>query len=200
VTVVRGGGRGLRGGRLAGRGETLAGEHVEERVDAVRVELGAGARDDVVERSLGAPRRAVGTVRDERVPNIGDGGHPGLQWDPLAGQPVGIAAPVPPLVVVAHDRQCSTQRRGLSHDLPPRHRVLLDPDPLLGGERTRLVQDGVGGADLADVVQHRALCQLSQLCRAEPHLLTESDGILRDAGRVSVGVLVLELDRGDERA
>ena len=48
---------------------------------------------------------AVGAVAAHRVEGVGHGHDPGGERDPLAGQPVRIAAAVPRLVVVQHDRQ-----------------------------------------------------------------------------------------------
>jgi len=81
--------------------------------------------------------------------------------DRLARQAVGIAAAVPALVLVTHERAYAGEELDRREDLLPDHRVLLDRLSLLGGERAVLAEDRVRERDLADIVKHRAEAQLA---------------------------------------
>ena len=98
-------------------------------------------------------RRLIGTRGGEGVIDVGDLQNARQQRNPFAAEAVGIAGAIPPLVMAADDGQ--HRRQGLhgpanflaadgvhAHDLP-----------LVGTEHAVLEEDGVGDADLADVVQ-----------------------------------------------
>ena len=76
----------------------------DEASDRSGVELRPGLAREHVERALVAGRAAVGAVGGDRVEGVGDGDDAGAERDLLAGEPVRIALPVEPLVVVADHR------------------------------------------------------------------------------------------------
>ena len=67
--------------------------------------------------------------------------------------PIGVAAAVPALVLVAHDPGDAAQPGDRAQDALADDGVLLHQHPLVVVERPVLVQDRVGDADLADVVE-----------------------------------------------
>ena len=73
--------------------------------------------------------------------------------DRLAGEPIEIALAVPSLVVMADAGSDGVEVREVADDHVAEGDVLLH-DRVLGlGQATRLAQDGVRDADLADVVE-----------------------------------------------
>ena len=66
-------------------------------------------------------------------------------------------------------------------------------------ERPGLEQDGVGDADLPDVVQHARRADHLQLLALDPQLDRELAGVAGDALGVRMGVAVLRVDGARER-
>jgi hypothetical protein len=81
------------------------------------------------------------------------------------------------------------------HDRVPEPGVRLHDRELLVGERARLLQDGIGDADLADVVQQAGQAQPADVAGAHAQLLTDQPTQLGDGLAVAVGVGVLGVDR-----
>ncbi len=148
--------RRLRPGRSGGarrapaRGTCRPGRAASSRA---RFPLELAAR--VVERR----GRFVRARRRDRIEHVDDADDLGQQRNLLAAQPIGIAAAVEPLMVMAHDRPRALQRSKRAAQAIADHRVLLHDLEFLRGERTALQQDRVGHADLADVVEHAAIPQ-----------------------------------------
>ena len=113
-------------------------------------------------------------------------------------RPSGVAAAVVALVVLADHLEGFAERGGASDDVGADDRVLLDPGPLLVGEGLGLVEDVVGDADLAHVVEVGALSQGAQGRRPQAQPQADADRQLGHARRVPVGVGVARLDRADE--
>src|SRR6187431_2057465 len=74
-------------------------------------------------------------------------------WNTRAGR---IAVARPHLVVTADDLGGVLHPRDPGEDLRPDRRVRAHDPPLRRGERTGLVEDALGDADLADVVEQEA--------------------------------------------
>ncbi len=117
----------------------------------------------------------------------------------IAAGPVGIATAVEALVMGVDDRDEIAERLDRREDRPAEGRVGLHDHPLLRGERGRLVENGVGNADLADVVQQRRELDPADLIRRELHLDRDDPRQGRDPGRVAPGVRIARVDRGGER-
>ena len=105
----------------------------------------------LLHRRVGRDRRAIGSVGRHRLEGVGDEDDPRLERDLGAGEPAGVTAAVPVLVVMEDpgvDWGHVVRVEQVEADL----RVLVD-ELLLGRvERARLVQHGVGDSDLAEVV------------------------------------------------
>ena len=97
---------------------------------------------------------AVGAVGHEGVVHVGDGHDPRHYGDVGALQSVRITGAVQLLVVVTDDVEGALQcrREGLGH-LTADDRVIPDGLGLFGAQGTRLVEDRIGNAYLADVVE-----------------------------------------------
>jgi len=108
------------------------------------------------------------------------------QRDLVSAQAVGITLAVEALVARAHDLGRTLKgRRGAEHALADQ-RVAAHEAPLLGFERTRLVEDRVGDRDLADVVQLRRALDVVEHRFGHAHALADRSGESRDL----TGVLV----------
>src|SRR5205085_862838 len=129
-----------------------------EGVDDTRIELPPGLREDLVAGLLPRTGRAVRAVARDRVERVGDREDAGGERDVLPLEAVGIPRADPALVMMAHDREPLAREGGyVAQHLEAQHRVLFHHASLLVRQRSRLLQDAVGDADLADVVEHEAV-------------------------------------------
>jgi hypothetical protein len=129
-----------------------------------RIEVRCPAFDDELDRVVVRHRRPIQRPGGGRVVNVDDGHHAALDWNFPAAQPARIPGAVPSLVmgvddvfrhrenrVVAHaDAAFGLQDHFVSVLGMPLH--LLE---LVGSQCAGLIQDVIGDADLADVVQRR---------------------------------------------
>src|SRR6476620_1675293 len=94
----------LRGGDLAAdfAQDRL---HCDESVDHVRIELPLALLEDLRVCSAPAHGTAVGPMARHRIERIRDGEDARAERNLFADEAVGIAAPIPALVVRAHDLQ-----------------------------------------------------------------------------------------------
>ena len=160
----------------------------------------AGAPLDLGHGALDRQRLAVDAVLDHRVERVAHGDHPGAERDRRAAEAVGVAAAVPPLVARADERhQVGEVGDGLE-DARADVRVLLHARHLLGAQRAGLAEDRLGDADLADVVQQRAQADDPRLAGRDAQPLADGAGQLGDLAGVVVGVRILGLERGGQRA
>jgi len=79
-------------------------------------------------------------------------------------------------------------------------RVTSHDRPSLGIELAGLAEDGVGHADLADVVQHRDLLDLGHVAVGQAELLGDAARQLDDGLAVAAGVAVAGVERREQRA
>src|SRR5262245_36971854 len=98
----------------------------------------------------------VGLVMGHDRKGIHHGEDAGRERDLFTTQPLRVTCPVKAFVVPAHHIQGRSQQRDLLEDLNAPRWVLLDEPPFLGRQGTRLMQQGVGETNLADVVQESA--------------------------------------------
>ena len=113
--------------------------------------------------------------------------------------PSGIAAAVPALVLGAH-RGREVRERGDRADDALAHRgVRVHDPPLRLRQRAGLLQDRVGDAELADVVQQRDLGDLDHLALGEAELLRHGGGDADDRLGVLGGVVLARLERREQR-
>ena len=148
---------------------------------------------------LGGHRLAVGPRGDHRVVGVAGEDDARGDRDRGAGEAVGVAAAVPALVLVAHDRREVPELRGAPQDPLADHGVLGHHAPLGVGQRPGLVEDLVRDRELADVVQQRAVAHLLEVGGREAEQARDVRGQRDDLLGVLVGVVVAGLDRGRQR-
>ena len=124
-----------------------------ERAHDLGVELRPGPFSNARDCLLVVERVAEGARAGHRVVGVGDVDDARGERYPLARQPFGVARPVEVLVVMSHRRGDLLHLRHSGQQARAALRVEPDDGALFLGERGRLEQDGVGRADLADVVE-----------------------------------------------
>src|SRR5215211_1967695 len=174
-------------------------QHLEQRAHDVRVELVARAPLKLLPRRRRAHALAVGAVARHGVVGVASEDDAGPERDLLAGEAIRIAAAVPALVGVAHERQDVRQEAHRREDALARRSVLLDGAALPWSQRARLGEDRLGHCELADVVECRAVAERPQLGAGHAELLADRYGPSDDRGRVAGRVGVPRLQRGGER-
>jgi len=105
--------------------------------------------DDLRERQ----RFAVGPIGGHGVKGITGMNDSRLDGDLLALQPIGIAAAIPAFVLGSDDGTQGSQERHGSEDAFTNDRVLAHDREFFGCERTRLLENVSGDADLSNVVE-----------------------------------------------
>ncbi len=183
---------------IGGVGAAAGAQLLGERLDDARVELCARAALEFRQRLLLAARHAVSAAGDarrrHRVVRVGDEHDPRRERDLLAGELVGIARAVPPLVVVENALGHRVDAEALEHPVADL-RMALEHEPLGVAERRRLPQQLLRDRELAEVVEVAA--ESDQLDRrlvgAEP--ARDPCGVLADALRVPSVVRVARVDR-----
>jgi hypothetical protein len=110
---------------------------------------------DAPARLRGLQRGAVAAVVDHRVVGVGAADDPRLERDVVAGDAVGVAAAVPPLVGRAHRRAEVLEARGHAEDLLALDRVAAHDVALEVVQRAVVVEDRGVDRQLSDVVEDR---------------------------------------------
>src|ERR671923_108248 len=174
-----------------------------ERGDDERAELRAGVGPDLrhrLDEPAGAAVRAIGGQRVERVRDEDDSRG---ERNRLAGEAVGVAAAVHSLVARPRDLEDDRREPDAAEDVLRDDGVAPHHLPFLVGQRAGLVEDRLGDADLADVVEQRADLDRVEI-RAD--VAETARELHRDRGNplgVLAGGAVLRLDapreRGDRR-
>ena len=158
----------------------------------------AGVLAQLVEGLLHRAGRPVGAAADDGVEGVGERDDAGAERDALALQAVGIAGAVPALVVVADDgREVARHAQRVADALADLGVLAHDPELVLG-QRPGLVQDVLGDADLADVVEQRAVGHALQLAVAQAHVGGQAGRAVGQVAAVVLEAEVLGLDRVGE--
>ena len=113
----------------------------------------------------------------------------------LALQAVGVAAAVPALVVVADDGREVARHAQRVADALADLGVLAHDAELVVRQRAGLVEDVLGDADLADVVQQGAVGDALQLAVAQAHVGSQARRAIGQVAAVVLEPEVLGLDR-----
>ena len=171
----------------------------DERLDDVRVELGATAPPELGDREVDALRRLVRALAHHDLVRVRGRDDVRGQRHGVSGKTVRVSGPVEALVVRLNDRHEVRERLDGGQDRCPERRVGLHDHPLLGGERSRLVEDRVGDPDLADVVQERRELHPADLIRGQLHLDGDDAGESGDPGRMAPRVGIPRVDGGGQR-
>ena len=124
----------------------------QERLHNLRIELRAGAALDLGGSLVVADRPAVAAVVGEGVEGVDHGEDAGAQVDVFTAQALRIAAAVIALLVVQHNGTGFLEKGDAGQHLITEFGMAPHNGPFLLGQRTGLAQDGVGHADLADIM------------------------------------------------
>ena len=165
-------------------------EGLQEGAHHRGVELLARAAQQLGAALAGGERRPVRTFVGHGVVGVDYAERPRHDGDLVSGQPVRVTVAVEAFVMVTDARHevVVEQRR---HDLGADRRVLAHELPLLGVQRTGLVQHAVGDADLADVVQVRHVLDPGQTLLGPAELPSEQGHVGGHAAGVPQRVVVL---------
>ena len=128
---------------------------------------------------------------------VGDGEHLAGLGDRFAREAERIAGAVQPLVVVAHDVGHVLIGGQVREDFGALLGVLADVGPLVVVEGRVLAQDGVGRADLAQIVQEAGEVDLLGFAFAHAGSQRHVAAVHRHGCRVVGGVLVLAVEQHD---
>ena len=165
-----------------------------ESVDQRRVEMLAGLLVEVLQGFLDRYCVLVRADRNERIEDIGDGNNPSFERDVLAFELLRIAAAVPLFVVGEGDDARGFEQLVvvLADDFGAHDWVLVHDVPFCGIEFPRFEQDGVGDADLADVVHRRGV--ENDVGGLFSKAVGDSDdaGVMAHAQHVVAGLVILE--------
>src|ERR1035441_5243786 len=154
VVLRRDSGAVWRGHRRLGQLPALGVQGDDEGVHEQRVELGARALAELVDRLVDPARLPVGPGGCHRVERIGHRDDPRELGNLVAGEAHRVAAAVHALMVVHDARERLIQESDLPDDLQAAHGMQLDGRVLLLRQRACLLQHLGRHAELADVVQH----------------------------------------------
>src|SRR2546422_2094055 len=127
-----------------------------ERGDDRRVQL--AARDRALKDAhcfRFRDRRPIGPVREEGLEAVRDRDDAHLEGDLLRAQPIWIAGPVEPLVMVANDRQEAGEPFEPGQDLFAERRVALEHRALVRTQLTGLREERAWEPGMADVAEQR---------------------------------------------
>ena len=139
------------------------------------------------------PGRPVRTIGCERIPDIGYSKDAGREWDLLCLQSLWVARTIPFLMVRKWDLKRLVQVfDGIEHFIG-KLRMLAHDDPFLLGQLSGLVQDGIGDADLAHIVQQGTAPHLTDGFLFHPHGLCKLQGQLGYAAAVALGLPVAQI-------
>ena len=136
---------------------------LDEFTHQLFIELTTGPLQQDAKRRRGWHAGSITTVSGQRIVDVDDGAHPGVEIQLLAGQAIGVATAVEAFVMAGGDRHRDrTNPLGVFQDRDALIHMTLHDDEFVIGQFTRLMQDGVGDHDLAGVMQQAADGQIAQ--------------------------------------
>src|SRR4051812_2699433 len=157
-----------------------------ERLDHRGIELGASAPQDLGAGVLRTARIAKGAGIRDRLVRLGDVEQPGPRVDLLAAETERITVPVPSLVVLDDDLARLLEVRKPREQPVAELRMTLHLLPVFGRQRRPLAQQGIGNADLAHVVEERALLDGEEGVLVETCLESQANGPGGDLARMGL--------------
>ena len=156
-------GVGDRGVEGPTEGRPVLGDDPEEDLDDHRVKVSPAERLDVVDHPVDRPRRPIGPIRPEGVPDVDRCEEAGRQGDLLPFETARIAGAVPLLMVGVGDLQRRAEETDRREPLLGVFRVPPHDRPFLVVQRSGFEEDGVGDAHLADVMEQGAAADVGQV-------------------------------------
>jgi hypothetical protein len=147
--------------------------------------------EQLAERLVRRGRCLVRPLRDQRIKHIGQPENLRRFGDLIALEPAGVAAAVPPFMLLRHDGGetiVGAAERG--EDPPPPFRMRADGRHLLGSQGPCFGGDRVGQRPHADIVQQTGQRQLLQRFRAVREAHADLDAHNRDVHGVINQILI----------
>ncbi len=129
----------------------------------------------------------VGAGLEDGVVGHGYGEDACLEWELRCGEPVGISGAIEAFVVCAGDEGEPAEGAKMSEDLACDARMLAHDAGLSLGEEAGLVEDGVGDAEIAEVVEECGALNERAPLFAEAETAGDAQRGLGDAERVTDG-------------
>jgi hypothetical protein len=176
--------------------QRLSLDHADERLDDVPVEMRADALAQLVERSVAIASAGIHAVGGDRGVGVGRRDDAGLDRDRVACEAVRVTVPIDALVVMTHRGRRGRDLVDAHHDALAERDVRVHELPLLVVEGTGLLEDAIGDARLADVVQPAAEVTALDRVGGKPEL--RGDGC-RQLGDLLAVLLVDALARAREQ-
>src|SRR5215469_9909133 len=171
---------------------------IEEDGNQASVERAIRLREQTLTRPTHGEGRTVRSIGGERVVHVRDGYDARTHGNGVADEPIGIAAAIMTLVMVADDESAVGEELERRHDLGAGERVASHDAPLVVREWSGLAQDALGHRDLAEIMEKPCVSDGHRLAapaaRGEGEAARESSHAIR----VSSRVLVLGLERVGE--
>src|SRR5690349_14729587 len=143
---------------------------LQERGHQPRIEVAPGLRVQDLVRFVLRARCAIWAIRGQHVVGVGHRDDAGFDRDRVARQSMWVATAVDPLVVVKNRQQLALEMPASLQDAKADFGVRPHDGPLGLVERTLLLQDGVGDAELAYVMQQARACERAKLVRVQTEL------------------------------
>ena len=137
----------------------------QKSIDHLAVELNAGDRGDFLARAGVGLTATVRAVADDRVVGVGHGEDACSQRNVFAKQAARVTAAIDPLVVILHDGERAREHRNFGEQSGAKIGVPSKLEPLVGRQRTGLLDDGFANAEHACVVQEGAKLDLEDFGR-----------------------------------
>ncbi len=171
----------------AGCRGALAVQDADERFKAVWIELVWDVLAHDVEDAGGVEGFAVRTFFRERAVDVGDGEDAGVERKLGGDEAVGVSAAVEFFMVLSGDASDVLEAVDAAEDLFGETGMTFDDGELLGGEFAGLVEDGVGDAELAEIVEQSGAVDALDARGSEAEFACDGDGGVGDADGVSEG-------------
>ena len=171
----------------------------EERPYDFRGEMCSGAAGQLGAGIADRHGLLVGTSRRHDLIGVGHGDDRCGPGDLRPDEALGIARPVPFLVVPADRRHPFAEEWAKRRDqIHPGVGVPLEHGPFLVGGLAGFVEDLVGHHQLAEIVQEGTPLELLSLLGRQLHLLAQQIGVQTHPFRMATGAAVVVADRPDE--
>src|SRR3990172_1901020 len=166
---------------------------LHERFRHLGIEFPAGEFSYLFLGGLQVRGPAVRPVRGKGAQGVGNGNDPRGKGNGVALQPVRIAAPVPLLMVGAHDLPDGLHLLDVPQNIVAHERVLAHVGQLLGVELSLFEKHAVPDPDLSDVVEDGSKPELLQIVGGHLGMPGNGGAVLEHALDVParIGVLLL---------
>jgi len=158
------------------------------------IKLGSTAANEAGDGFRLGKALTIAAVGDHSVESIDDADDAGDEGNVAALQAGGIAGAIHAFVMVQGVEAGFFESGKEAKDRPAVFGMAIDESAFFGRERSGFFQDGVGDADLADVVEERGDFNLIKALFRDVHFAGDTQRPLREAGAVDSGVDVFQVE------